>query len=460
MAKDDDKKGLLRSIWGSIFRGPIYPRNNRERKWVVLNNLILHFRPTSLPVKTLKYTHTYGLGGMSLVLVTVLFATGILLMFAYEPSPERAYESIVRLQDDVLFGKLIRNFHHWSANFLIAIVLFHLLRVYFTGAYHAPRQFNWLIGLFLLGLIVISNFTGYLMPWDQLSYWAITISTGMMGYIPAIGVWLQELVRGGAEIGSATLINFYTLHTTVVPVLLVVLMAFHFWRVRKAHGVVIPHSADEEPEEAPEYVLTLPNLLLRELVVACVLIAFIMVVSVLFDAPLGEAANPGMSPNPAKAPWYFVGLQELLLHFHPLVAVVVIPFVAAVALVFIPYYRYDTSMSGAWFLSHKGRRVGALAAVVATVGTPLLIIFDEFWLDMTSWFPGVPAAVRSGLIPAAGVAAGLAGFYLFLKKKYSTSNNETIQAMFILLAVVLVILTLTGVWFRGAGMALMWPWSL
>jgi quinol-cytochrome oxidoreductase complex cytochrome b subunit len=394
------------------------------------------------------------------VLVTVLFATGILLMFAYEPSPERAYESIVSLQDDVLFGKLIRNIHHWSANFLIVIVLFHLLRVYFTGAYHAPRQFNWLIGLSLLACIVVSNFTGYLMPWDQLSYWAITISTGMIGYIPGVGVWLQELVRGGPEIGSATLVIFYTLHTTVVPVLLVVLMAFHFWRVRKAHGVVIPHAADEEPEKAPEYVLTLPNLLLRELVVACILIAFIMVISVLFNAPLGDAANPGMSPNPAKAPWYFLGLQELLLHFHPLFAVVIIPLVASVALVFIPYYRYDTSMAGAWFLSHKGRRVGTLAAVVAAVATPILILADEFWLDMTGWAPGIPSVVRSGLLPTLVIGAALVSFYVFLKRKHGASNNEAIQAMFILLTVVLVILTGIGVWFRGPGMALMWPWSL
>jgi quinol-cytochrome oxidoreductase complex cytochrome b subunit len=460
MVSNDEKKVLVRSIWHSVFRGPIYPRNDRERKWVVLNNLILHFRPTSLPAKTLKYTHTFGLGGMSLVLVTVLFATGILLMFAYEPSPERAYESIVSLQDDVLFGKLIRNIHHWSANFLIVIVLFHLLRVYFTGAYHAPRQFNWLIGLSLLACIVVSNFTGYLMPWDQLSYWAITISTGMIGYIPGVGVWLQELVRGGPEIGSATLVIFYTLHTTVVPVLLVVLMAFHFWRVRKAHGVVIPHAADEEPEKAPEYVLTLPNLLLRELVVACILIAFIMVISVLFNAPLGDAANPGMSPNPAKAPWYFLGLQELLLHFHPLFAVVIIPLVASVALVFIPYYRYDTSMAGAWFLSHKGRRVGTLAAVVAAVATPILILADEFWLDMTGWAPGIPSVVRSGLLPTLVIGAALVSFYVFLKRKHGASNNEAIQAMFILLTVVLAILTGIGVWFRGPGMALMWPWSL
>jgi hypothetical protein len=185
-----------------------------------------------------------------------------------------------------------------------------------------------------------------------------------------------------------------------------------------------------------------------------------MVVSVLFNAPLGEAANPGMSPNPAKAPWYFVGLQELLLHFHPLFAVVIIPLVTAVALVFIPYYRYDTSTAGAWFLSHKGRRVGSLAALAAAVATPMLIFADEFVLDMTGWFPGIPSVVRSGLLPTLVVGAALVLFYVFLKRKHGASNNEAIQAMFILLTVVLVILTGIGVWFRGPGMALTWPWSL
>lgn len=453
----DEGKGLAHRIWRSIFGGPVYPRTDRERKWTVLNYLIFHFRPVSLPKKTLKYTHTFGLGGSSLVLVMILFATGVLLMFAYEPSPEVAYTSIVSLRDETLFGKLIRNIHHWSANFLILVVLLHLLRVYLTGAYHPPRQFNWLIGLSLLACVLVSNFTGYLLPWDQLSYWAITISTGMIRYVPGAGMWLQGVVRGGGEIGSATLIRFYTLHTTVVPVLLIGLMALHFWRVRKAHGVVIPGSADEEPDGKPEYVLFLPNLLVRELVAACIVFAFIMVLSVFVNAPLGEAANPGMSPNPAKAPWYFVGLQELLLHFHPFFAVVLIPLLAAGALVAIPYLSYDSESSGVWFLSDRGRRMGVVAVVTALITTPILIVLDELWIDTSTLLSGVSPVIRDGLLPVAILVVALLGFYWHLKKRFSATNNESIQAVFILLAAVLVILTATGVWFRGAGMALMWP---
>ena len=457
-AESGERQGVLSSVWHSIFRGPLFPHSDRDRKWIVVQNFLLHFRPVRLPERSLRYTHTWGLGGMSLVLVLLLVATGVLMMFVYQPSPEDAYGSILAMRDEVLFGKLVRNVHHWSANFLVIVALLHLLRVYFTGAFHAPRQFNWIIGLSLLLCVLASNFTGYLLPWDQLSYWAITISTGMIGYVPLAGEWLQGVARGGSDIGSATLITFYTLHTTVVPVLIVVLMAFHFWRVRKARGVVVPRGPDEEPEQHPERVLALPNLLLRELAVALVLVAFVLLFSVVFNAPLGNEANPGMSPNPAKAPWYFMGIQELLLHFHPFFAAVLIPLLIAGALLAIPYLRYDSDASGVLLLSHRGRRMAAIAALTAVVVTPLLIVLDEFWLDTGTWLPGMPAVVSNGLLPTVVLAAALAGFYVALKRRYAASNNEAIQASFVLLLTALAVLTATGVWLRGSGMALVWPW--
>jgi quinol-cytochrome oxidoreductase complex cytochrome b subunit len=458
MARNRDKdEGLLKSIWRSIARGPVYPRDDRERKWLVVNNLILHFRPLRLPQKSLKYTHTFGLGGMSLILILLLISTGVLLMFVYEPSTAQAYGSILALQNQVLFGKLVRNVHHWSANFLILIAFLHLLRVFFTGGFHAPRQFNWVIGLALLFGIVISNFTGYLMPWDQLSYWAITIVTGMLAYVPFIGEWLRQVVRGGPEIGQPTLINFYTFHTTLIPVALILLMAWHFWRVRKAHGVVYPRSIGEQREEKPEYVLTLPNLILREFVVALCLIAFIMVFALFVDAPLDEAANAGMSPNPAKAPWYFLGIQELLLHFHPLFAVVIIPLLGVIAMTLLPYLTYHDDTEGIWFMSRRGRRLAVLAAVTALIVTPFWVVLDEYWLDPMGWLPFMPPAISNGLLPTAVLAAMLVVFYMILKKAFSATKDEAIQASFVLLTVAFVILTVTGVWFRGPGMALAWP---
>ena len=430
-----------------------------NNKWAFANSLILHTRPVRVPVSALRFTHTFGLGGMSLVLFMMLISTGLLMIFVYEPSPERAYESILFMQQEILFGRLIRGVHYWSANLLIAVATLHMLRVFLTGAFHAPRQSNWIIGLSLLFLILLSGFTGYLLPWDQISYWAITICTEMLGYMPGIGQTLQRVILGGAEIGSATVINFYALHTIVVPLLLVALMTWHFWRVRLAGGVVVPRDAGEDAQAGMNYVPYIPNLLLREVAVALMLIAFVLLVAIFFEAPLGEIANPGLSPNPAKAPWYFVGLQELQLHFHPLFAVFVIPLLFAIAIVRVAYLRYDSDLSGNWFLSPKGRRMAIVAAGAALLFTPPWVLVDEFVVGPGGWLPGTSPVISNGLLPCTALAVGVVAFYMLLRKHFNASKNETVQALFVLLVVGFTILTVTGVWFRGAGMALVWPWQ-
>jgi quinol-cytochrome oxidoreductase complex cytochrome b subunit len=447
---------VLAEIWRSIFPRPIVPRTERERRRTILEFFALHMRPVRVRRSTLPYTHTFGLGGSSLTLIGLMICTGVLLMLAYEPSPERAYNSVAGLQEQFFFGGLVRNIHHWSANILVAVVLLHMLRVFLTGGFHGPRRFNWVIGLGLLAAILAANFTGYLLPWDQLAYWAITICTGMFGYVPWIGGWLQGMARGGSEIGSATLVIFYSFHTTLVPVALVLLMGFHFWRVRKAGGVVDPRPPVESDDEKPEYVSTLPELLMRELAAALALIAFVVVLAVFVDAPLGAPANPGMSTNPAKAPWYFVGFQELQLHFHPLIAVVVIPALVALALLAIPYLRYPKELGGPWFLSATGRRTAVLAAVIGLGVTPVAILLDELVLQPGA---GLPSLVGRGLVPLVLVGLVAFGFRVLLIRRFGASTGEVVQAVFILFFVALAVLTVTGVWFRGPGMALTWPWS-
>ena len=236
----DSKANILFRVIESIVPRSPFPKSDADRRRTILEFLVLHMRPVRVRKSTLRYTHTFGLGGMSLVLIALLMASGILLMLAYDPSPEQAYQSVLDLQNGIAFGSMVRAIHHWSANLLVAVALFHLLRVFFTGGYHGPRRFNWVIGLCLFAGILASNFTGYLLPWDQLSFWAVTICTGMLGYIPGIGEWLQAFARGGSEIGRGTLVLFYSFHTTVIPVTLIVLMAFHFWRVRKDGGISGP----------------------------------------------------------------------------------------------------------------------------------------------------------------------------------------------------------------------------
>jgi quinol-cytochrome oxidoreductase complex cytochrome b subunit len=441
----------------SILQDPVRPGTGRERKWAAFGNLILHLHPRKVPVETLRFTLTWGLGGMSFVLVLLLALTGILLLFVYEPFPGRAYDSVLKLQNEVLFGQLVRNIHHWSGNFLVLVAFLHLLRVFFTGAFHNNRQFNWIICILLFNCVFISNFTGYLLPWDQLAFWAITICTSMIEYIPGIGTLLQRVIIGGSEIGPSTLLNFFTVHTTVIPVCLVILLPIHFWRIRKAGGVIIPRSSGEAQDSKPTFVSTIPNLVLREAVVALALIAFIMVYSIMFNAPLGAEANPGLSPNPTRAPWYFSGIQEMMLHFHPLFAVFIIPVIFYMALLLLPYMKYDSPASGFWFHSQKGRQTGVVTAVSALIITPIAIIADEFFINFTAWMPGISPTTSNGLIPIGFVAAAIIGFYMLMKKKYAASNNETVQMVFVLLLVAFVIFTITGIWFRGEGMALVWP---
>jgi len=447
-AGDDSAGTMLSRISDSVVSRPIVPRSDADRRRTILEFLVLHMRPVRVRRSTLRLTHTFGLGGMSLVLVALLMISGILLMLAYDPSPEGAYRSIVSLENATLFGALVRSVHHWSAYLLVAIALFHLLRVFFTGAYHGPRRFNWIIGMGLLAGILAANFTGYLLPWDQLSFWAVTICTGMLGYVPLIGQWLQSFVRSGADIGGDTLLLFFSLHTTIVPVILIVLTAFHFWRIRKARGVVSPNPPGRHDDEDSENVTTLPHLLVRELAVGLCLVAVVVVISVVFDAPLGLPANPGMSPNPAKAPWYFVGFQELQIHFEPVIAIVLVPVAGLLALLSLPYLRYERPLSGPWLLSPTGRKTGALAVGVALVVTPSMILLDEFVLQ------GIGGAGRAGFVVAILV---LPAFAVFLSRKFRPEKAELVQALFILLFTALAVLTVTGVWFRGAGMALSWP---
>ena len=451
---------LFRRIWYSIFPHTYKEKDERRpyRGW--LNTLVLHFRPKFVQERTLRFTLTWGLGGMAVILVCLLFATGMMQKFVYQPVPDRAYESILHLQNNVLFGQLIRNIHHWSANILLIVVFLHFLRVFFTGAFHAPRQFNWIIGLTMFVLILGSNFTGYLLPWDQLAFWAVTICTGMLEYIPVIGEGLKQIILGGSDMGPATLSNFFAIHTAIIPACLLLLMPFHFWRVRKSGGLVVPRTTEENPGAKGEMVATIPNLILRELVVAAVLIAFIMLLSIVYDAPLGAKANPGLSPNPTKAPWYFAGLQELLLHIHPFFAFVVMPLIIAGVLLLLPYFPYDENTAGVWFASYRGRRMAIVAAVVAIVFTPLLVLADDLFFDFAVWIPGIPPVVSSGLLPVAIILAAFGGFYALMKRKYTATKNEAVQAVFVLLLFAFIILTITTVWFRGAGMALTWPWKI
>jgi quinol-cytochrome oxidoreductase complex cytochrome b subunit len=449
---EQKKSDIVGRVLKSIF--PSWGLERRESKRMFLNNFALHFRPSTVSRSALRFTLSWGLGGMAALLVAMQLCTGILLKFAYEPFPQLAYQSVQTIRYEIPFGGLIRNIHYWSANILVLVVFLHFMRVFFTGAFHNSRRFNWVFGLGLFGMVLGANFTGYLLPYDQLAYWAVTICIGLLDYFPIAGPWIKELIHASSDVGPESLKTFYTFHTTVIPVFLITAMAFHFWRVRKAGGLAIPKNQSGEMDTISERLPSVPYLLVREASVAFALTALVMVLSVLFDAPLGDPANPGLSPDPTKAPWYFAGLQELLLHFHPFFSVAVLPSVILLALVAMPYRNYHENTSGIWFSSSEGRRSAALAATFSAATTIILVILDEYAKGiLLSRFEFSPI-VESGFIPLAICLVAVFSFLMMLRKKIKMYDNETVQALFTIVFTAYVFLTLINVGLRGKGMAL------
>ena len=420
--------------------------------------LLLHLHPKMVPEEALALPRTFGLGGMALVLFLVLIATGALLLFAYEPSTERAYASVASIQGEVPFGAFVRAIHHGAGNFLLVVLFLHLLRVFFTGAFLPPRRLNWGVGLGMLLIVMAAAFTGYLLPWDQLAYWAVTISTGMLQYVPLAGDALQRVARGGDEVGPKTLSFFFVLHIAMLPILLFLLTGFHFWLVRKAGGVMIPGAADRGGASRPTLVPVRPHLVLREGVAASALLAVLFATAAVASAPLQEQANPGMSPNPAKAPWYFMGFQELLVHVHPSFAVVMVPLLVVAFLVALPFLRYGEAPTGSWFHSARGKRAAILAGAAALAVVPAAVLLDESGFQWAHLLPSLPAAIAAGLVPLAVWGAVVFGLVLLLKRSLSLSRLETVQSLFSFVVVAFLVLTLVGVFFRGPSMRLEWPW--
>ncbi len=226
-------------VWQSIFRTG-YPNTPRNQMLAVATNVFLHLHPTRIHRTHVKITHTYCLGGLSFFMFLGLTVTGVLLMFYYVPSVERAYQDIQELETNVRFGQLLRNMHRWMAHAMIILVLLHMMRVFYTGAYKPPREFNWVVGVVLFILTLLLSFTGYLLPWDQLAFWAITVGTTMVGSAPVLGDESKFLLLGGFSVGPNALIRFYTLHVIGLPLVISIFMAVHFWRVRRDGGLARP----------------------------------------------------------------------------------------------------------------------------------------------------------------------------------------------------------------------------
>ena len=226
-------------FWRSIFRSG-YPNTPRNQMLAIATNVFLHLHPTRIHRTHVRITHTFCLGGLSFFLFLGLTLTGVLLMFYYVPSIERAYADMQLLETDVRFGMLMRNIHRWMAHGMVMTVFMHMMRVFYTGAYKPPREFNWIVGVVLLVLTLLLSFTGYLLPWDELAFWAITVGTNMIGSAPILGEPNRFVMIGGFDVGAAALIRFYTLHVIGLPLLAAIFMTVHFWRIRRDGGLARP----------------------------------------------------------------------------------------------------------------------------------------------------------------------------------------------------------------------------
>ncbi|MDO8596950.1 MAG: cytochrome b N-terminal domain-containing protein [Sulfuricaulis sp.] len=363
----------------SIFRVGL-PASNLERSQAALSSFLLHVQPAKVHRRTLRFGATLGLGLISLYLFVILVVTGVLLMFYYVPSTAQAYNDMKDLEFVVTAGQVLRNMHRWAAHLMVLSVALHLCRVFYTAAYKPPREFNWNVGVMLFLLTLGLSFTGYLLPWDQLAFWAITVGTSIAGYAPVVGEKLKYLLLGGNTVGQSALLRFYVLHVMVLPIMALLFFAIHLWRVRKDGGLARPGEPAVAEQvlaasalpltktyglmelargttpavgvQPDDEVFAWPHLLFRELLLFMAVVAVVLVAAIFWNAPLEELANPVYPPNPAKAPWYFLGLQELV-SYSAFWGGVVVPGLIVAALAALPYLDRRRTGMGVWFSGER-----------------------------------------------------------------------------------------------------------
>jgi cytochrome b-561 len=413
------------------------PRSDREAGDAVVSNFLLHWFPAKVCKPSLDWTYSFWLGTITAALFLLLCLSGFPLLFLYIPSVERAYASVKDIEYVITFGSWIRSVHRLSAHLMVAAVFLHLVRVFLTGAYKngtgrgQKREWNWVIGVVMLLVTLFLSFTGYLLPWDQLAFWAVTVGTNIASSIPLVGPQIRELLIGGRTIEQPTLIRFYVLHIIVLPAVLGVLFVYHMWRVRKDGGLAradreaVLAEKREEPVgktkthtllgvargtapairattlETPNLTVNaVPDLTRRAAVAVLGTIAVLSILATLVRSPLEEAANALVTPNPAKAPWYFLWLQEIVTD--------------------TTFHVGSFTINGAFF---GGVILPGLLVALLTVWP---------WLDKS------PAVVAGAWFP---------------------KSRRTQNAVFLAVVLLVIVLTLVGTFLRGPYWHLYWPWE-
>ncbi len=366
----------------------------------IKNNLFLHIHSLKTHRHSLRWNYTFGLGIMCLGLFLILSISGVLLMIYYKPDTAGAYFSIKDLIYVVPSGRFVRNIHRWAAHLMVITCFLHMGRVFYTSAYKQGREFNWNIGLVLFLLTLGLSFTGYLLPWDQLAYWACTIGVNIVASSTQLtdglgitslvdpGAAMKHLLLGADQIGDQALIRFYVLHCMLLPFLLAVFIGVHLWRIRKSDGLARPDLLETDIQNSrPEgnLVHSYPNAIAWEFTIFIIVLAVIVVLSFFFDAPLKEPANPLVPENPAKAPWYFLGIQELV-SYSGVTGGIILPFITLFGLSMIPYIDRDDKGFGKWFGGSPGIRIAVSSTIFTTIGCILVLSLSIGWRWPAVWF--------------------------------------------------------------------------
>lgn len=475
---------------------------DRSRTQVVVQNFFLHIHSARVHQHSLKWSTTMGLGIITTVLFLILVVTGILLMLYYKPSVATAYDSIKDIQYVVPTGRVMRNVHRWAAHGMVALVILHMARVFYTSAYKQPREFNWVMGIMLLVITFALSFTGYLLPWDQLAFWAVTIGSNIAGspqdLTDTLGItqffnpggFIKEGLLGAHFVGEEALIRFYTLHVIILPIILTAVLGVHFWRIRKDGGLARPASADphvpsEDPnseetvtegydllavihertpatdQEIENTVPSWPQVFQLEVILTMVVLFILIGLSLWLDAPLSERANPAVPENPAKAPWYFLGCQELV-SYSAFGGGIVIPGIVVFGLLLIPYLEREEEEVGIWFSGRRGRRialVSAIFAILVCVGMLVLTVncgwLREWFPDLIQRFPNITQILiiffNPGMVYVAACALWSIGLIL-----WTDSTRMASIGLFTCFLVFFLILTYFATVHRGPNWAFYW----
>lgn len=393
-------------------------------------------------------------------------------MIYYKPDTAKAYFSIKDLMYVIPSGRFVRNIHRWAAHLMVITCLLHMARVFYTGAYKRERAFNWNIGIVLFLLTLGLNFTGYLLPWDQLAYWAATIGVniaaspvqltdalGISSIIDIVAV-VKHLLLGSNQIGNEALVRFYVFHCLLLPLLLVVFIGIHMWRIRKSGGLSRPDRIEHEWLPGPaggEMVPAIPHAFYREFTAFMFILAITVVLAYFFDAPLKEPANPMVPENPAKAPWYFLGVQELV-SYSAFTGGIGIPLAALFWLTVIPYIDRGNRDFGRWFEDKKGARVAVGTAVYAIICCISILVLAIGFDWSSAWPEGIRKFAIHFMNPGTILMLMFMAWSLFVFHIYNSIRKGAI-ALFTCFVIAVVVLTYFAWGHRGPNWDFYW-WPL